>query len=238
MWPPTAAISSTGRVTDWTHGGTSDNRRLILGPRAIYQPTSWWRHNLQLGLLYEWFTYCDPEDDGVDCRDDDTATWNDCDGMGSLTINREYRLSADYSSDFFLPVTLGVAPTFTLGGYVEDEHYNQKNGPSGSRNAQAFYSQLAFGVARDDVRDIRVPLGRRGHVRDARQPAGLGRPDPPRSRHQTAERLQPRASRRPVFPRTSTPHFPEEIPTWRRSSPRVGKSALTSPSPWARSTPR
>ncbi len=139
--------TSSGDILDRQRNGldpqaTSDNRRIILGPRVTYQPTSWWRHNLQLGLLYEWFTYRDPENAGVDCRDDDTATWNDCDGMGSLTINREYRLSADYSSDFFLPVVFGVAPTFTLGGYGEDEHYQQQNGPSGSRNAQAFYSQL------------------------------------------------------------------------------------------------
>ncbi len=139
--------TSSGDILDRQGNGldpraTSDNRRLILGPRITYQPTPWWRHHLQLGLLYEWFTYRDPEDGGVDCRDDDTATWNDCDGLGSLTINREYRLSADYSSDFFLPVMLGVTPTLTLGGSVEDEHYTQQNGPSGSRNAQAFYSQL------------------------------------------------------------------------------------------------
>ena len=139
--------TSSGDILDRQGNGldpqaTSDNRRIILGPRVTYQPTAWWRHNLQLGMLYEWFTYRDPENGGVDCRDDDTATWNDCDGLGSLTINSEHRLSADYSSDFFLPVMLGVVPTFTLGGYVEDEHYNQKNGPSGSRNAQAFYSQL------------------------------------------------------------------------------------------------
>ena len=139
--------TSSGDILDRQGNGldpraTSDNRRLILGPRVTYQPTPWWRHNLQLGAVYEWFTYRDPEDGNIDCRDDDAATWNDCDGLGSLTINSEYRLSADYSSDFFLPMTLGVTPTFTIGGSVEDEHYSQKNGPSGSRNAQAFYSQL------------------------------------------------------------------------------------------------
>ena len=139
--------TSSGDILDRQGNGldpraTSDNRRLILGPRATYQPTPWWRHTLQLGLLSEWFTYRDPEDTGVDCRDDDAATYNDCDGMGSLTINRESRLSADYSSDFFLPMTLGITPTLTIGGSVEDEHHSQKGGPDVSRNAQAFYSQL------------------------------------------------------------------------------------------------
>ena len=113
---------------------TNDNRHLILGPRATYQPIAWWRHTLQLGLLSEWSTYRDPEDRGVDCRDDDAATWNDCDGMGSLTIGREDRLSADYSSDFFLPMTLGLTPTLTIGGSIEDEHYDQKDRPKVSRN--------------------------------------------------------------------------------------------------------
>ncbi|MCE2484062.1 MAG: TonB-dependent receptor [Desulfurellaceae bacterium] len=139
--------TSSGDILDRQGNGldpraTSDNRRLILGPRATYQPTPWWRHNLQLGVVYEWFTYRDPEDGSIDCRDDDAVTYNDCDGLGSLTINSEYRLSADYSSDFFLPLTLGLTPTFTIGGSIEDEHYSQKNGPSGSRNAQSFYSQL------------------------------------------------------------------------------------------------
>ncbi len=110
----------------------TDNRRLILGPRAVYQPVAWWRHSLQLGLLYDWQTYRDPQDEGVD--------------FGAyVSRDRQYRLSADYSSDFFLPVLYDISSVFTLGGSVESEHYDQKTTYGGlvaSRNAQSFYSQL------------------------------------------------------------------------------------------------
>ena len=110
----------------------TDSRRLILGPRAVYQPVAWWRHSLQLGLLYDWQLYRDPKDEGID--------------FGAyVSKDSQYRLSADYSSDFFLPVLYGLAPVFTLGGSVESEHYDQKTTYGGlvvSRNAQSFYSQL------------------------------------------------------------------------------------------------
>ena len=115
-----------------------DRRRLILGPRVVYQPTSWWRHRLQLGLMHEWRTLRDAFDGEI------------IDPFGSFVSNaRERRLNADYSSDFFLPPLFEILPTFTLGGYVEDEHLNQKSNSAGfvdrvspSRNAQSFYSQL------------------------------------------------------------------------------------------------
>ncbi len=110
----------------------TDNRRLILGPRAVYQPVAWWRHSLQLGLLYDWQTYRDPQDEGIDFA-------------AYVSEDRQYRLSADYSSDFFLPVVCDIAPVFTLGGSVESEHYDQQTSSGGlvaGRNAQAFYSQL------------------------------------------------------------------------------------------------
>lgn len=114
----------------------SDNRRLILGPRLVYTPSSWWQHRLQLGLVSEWRTFRDPFDEGVD--------------FGSFVSHtQERRLSADYASTFFLPAVWQVQPTFTLGGYFEDEHLNQKSNSGGSvsrvtpsRNAQAIYTQL------------------------------------------------------------------------------------------------
>lgn len=119
-------------------GQYQDNRRLILGPRAVYQPSSWWRHKLQLGMLYEWRTFRDSFDGDA------------FDPFGSFVSNTsERRLSADYSSDFFLPPVRKLLPTFTLGAYVEDEHLNQKSNAAGfidrvspSRNARSFYSQL------------------------------------------------------------------------------------------------
>ncbi len=119
-------------------GQYEDSRRLILGPRAVYQPTAWWRHKLQLGMLYKWRTFRDAFDGDA------------FDPFGSFVSNtRERRLSADYSSDFFLPPVWEVLPTFTLGAYVEDEHLKQKSNAAGfidrvspSRNAQSFYSQL------------------------------------------------------------------------------------------------
>ena len=110
----------------------TDSRRLILGPRAVYQPAAWWRHSLQLGLLYDWQTYRDPQDEGIDFE-------------AYVGRDRQYRVSADYSSDFFLPVLHDISPVFTLGGSVESEHYDQKTtfgGLVASRNAQSFYSQL------------------------------------------------------------------------------------------------
>ncbi len=119
----------------------TDIRRLILGPRVVYRPTAWWRHRLQLGLTHTWWTYRDREDPDVFPH------------SSNLTKSRESRLSADYSSDLFLPTVYAVSPIFTLGGYVESEHLNHKYhatssfGPSRykrveSRNAQAFYTQL------------------------------------------------------------------------------------------------
>lgn len=120
----------------------TERRRLILGPRAVYRPTSWWRHRLQLGLLHEWLGFRDPDDGAM------------IDPFGSFVSHTaERRLSVDYSSDFFLPRVLHVVPTLTLGGYVEDEHFDQKTRSLSvfgelrsrvrpSRNAQAFYSQL------------------------------------------------------------------------------------------------
>lgn len=122
-------------------GQFQDNRRLILGTRAVYQPISWWRHKLQLGMLYDWSTFRDSFDGDA------------FDPFGSFVSNTsQRRLSADYSSDFFLPPVGELLPTFTLGAYVEDEHLNQKSNAAGfidrvspSRNAQSFYSQLLLG---------------------------------------------------------------------------------------------
>lgn len=137
--------TSSGDLIDGPNGNLdprayTENRRLILGPRAVYQAAPWWRQTLQLGLLSDWYTYRDPRDEGID-----SASY--------VSRTRESRLSADYTSDFFLPRMLDVRPTFTLGGYVESEHIDQKTlfvsdfGSSpgrldASRNAQAFYSQL------------------------------------------------------------------------------------------------
>ena len=114
----------------------SDRRRVQLGPRARYSPTNWWRHTLQLGYLREWRTFRDPFDANTD--------------FGSFVSNSsERRLSLDYASDFFLPGLWSLEPTFTIGGYVEDEHFSQKANAAGaidrvnpSRNAQAVYTQL------------------------------------------------------------------------------------------------
>ena len=114
--------------------------RLIIGPRAVWNPYPWWRHALQLGLYREDFTFDDPFDPGVDIG----AFVND---------TTEERLSADYNSTFFLPSLAGLTPTLTLGGYAEDESFEQDSlfvfQGSGSpdridesRDTQAFYSQL------------------------------------------------------------------------------------------------
>jgi len=113
-----------------------DRSSLVIGPRAIYQTTPWWAQTLQLGYFEQWSTFRDPFDDPPD--------------FGSfLGTNDEYRLLADYNSTFLLPAVLEVVPTFTLGGYGEIEHLDQKSNFAGSvtrvspsRNAQSFYSQL------------------------------------------------------------------------------------------------
>jgi vitamin B12 transporter len=37
-----------------------DRRSLVIGPRAIYQTTPWWKQTLQLGYFEQWGTYRDP----------------------------------------------------------------------------------------------------------------------------------------------------------------------------------
>lgn len=113
-----------------------DRRRLIIGPRARLRTAPWWEQTLQLGYFQEWRTFRDPADAGID--------------FGSFVgHNREYRLSADYTSTFFLPALYQIVPTFTVGGYGELEHLDQKSNFAGSvtrvdpsRNTQSFYSQL------------------------------------------------------------------------------------------------
>jgi vitamin B12 transporter len=113
-----------------------DRSQVQLGPRVRYNPTSWWRHTLQLGYMQEWRTFRDPFDANAD--------------FGSFVSNTsERRFTLDYASDFFLPAMWSIEPTFTIGGYFEDEHFSQKSNFDGvidrvnpSRNAQALYSQL------------------------------------------------------------------------------------------------
>ncbi|MGH9388359.1 MAG: TonB-dependent receptor plug domain-containing protein, partial [Vicinamibacteria bacterium] len=118
----------------------SERDRLIVGPRAVWNPYPWWRHALQLGLYREDFSFEDPFDPVVD--------------FGSFVSDTtEERLSADDNSTFFLPSLAGLTPTITLGGYAEDESFEQDSlflfQGSGtperiddSRDTQAFYSQL------------------------------------------------------------------------------------------------
>lgn len=117
-----------------------DRRRLIVGPRLVYTPVPWWEQTLQLGLYREERTFRDRFDPGIDFG-------------GFLSQSKERRLSADYTSNFFLPPVLNLVPTLTLGGYFEDEHLDQASRfqPGGtptlptriipSRNMQAFYTQ-------------------------------------------------------------------------------------------------
>lgn len=113
-----------------------DRRSLVIGPRAIYQTTPWWTQTLQLGYFEQWSTYRDP--------------FNDPPDFGSFVgTNDEYRLLADYNSTFLLPAVLEVTPTFTVGGYGDIEHLDQKANFAGSvtqvtpsRNSESFYSQL------------------------------------------------------------------------------------------------
>lgn len=115
----------------------SDRRRLIFGNRAVYETAPWWHQTLQLGLLREESTF-------RDAFDGEEIDFGAFDGN-----TEERRLSADYTSHFFLPTVLEVAPTFSLGAYVEDEHFDQRTNSAGtieqlepSRNTQSFYSQL------------------------------------------------------------------------------------------------
>ncbi len=114
--------------------------RLIVGPRAVWNPYPWWRQTLQLGLYREDRSFDDPFDPVVD--------------FGAFVSDTtEERLSADYNSAFFLPSLAGLTPTITLGGYAEDESFEQDslflfqgsgtpNRIDEGRDAQAFYSQL------------------------------------------------------------------------------------------------
>ena len=170
-------------------------------------------------------------DGSIDCRDD-AATWNDCDGPGSLTINSEYRLSADYSSDFFLPLTLGVTPTFTIGGSIETSTTARRMGPVAAATLRRSTLSCTWRGA-DAVRHLRLPPRRRGHVWDAPQSPSLSRPDYSRPQHQTARRLQPGHQGGQFFSERRYRVFPAATPTWRPKSPRAGKSASTSPSRWA-----
>ncbi|MGH8548843.1 MAG: TonB-dependent receptor plug domain-containing protein [Methylococcales bacterium] len=116
--------------------------RLIVGPRAVWEPYPWWRHALQLGLYREHFRFEDPFDPGVD--------------FGSfMSDTDEERLSADYNSTFFLPSYAGITPTLTLGAYAEKESFEQDSlflfqgagtpdSTDAGRDAEAFYSQLVL----------------------------------------------------------------------------------------------
>ena len=114
--------------------------RLIVGPRAVWNPYPWWRHALQLGFYHEDFTFDDPLDSGVDFGSTQTDTTQE-------------RLSADYNSTFFLPSFTGITPTVTLGGYGEAESFEQdslllfpgfslSDRADETRDAGAFYSQV------------------------------------------------------------------------------------------------
>ncbi|MGH7963352.1 MAG: TonB-dependent receptor plug domain-containing protein, partial [Candidatus Binatia bacterium] len=113
-----------------------DSRRLVIGPRLVHQTLPWWQQTLQLGYFNQWSTFRDPFDEPHD--------------FGAFTGNNdEYRLSADYTSTFFLPAVFQITPTVTVGGYGELEHLEQKSNSRGSvtrvdpsRNAQSFYTQL------------------------------------------------------------------------------------------------
>ncbi|MCI0667375.1 MAG: TonB-dependent receptor [Methylococcaceae bacterium] len=118
-----------------------ERNRLIVGPRAVWEPYSWWRHTLQLGYYREHLRFEDPFDPDVDF------------GSFASTTDQE-RLSADYNSAFVLPVFTGITPTLTLGGYGEKESFEQDSlflqgvgTPDiidAGRDAEAFYSQLVL----------------------------------------------------------------------------------------------
>lgn len=114
-----------------------DRRQLIFGTRLEHAPTTWWQQTLQLGVFREERTFRDPADPVPGT------------GSASVSFNDERRLSADYTSHFFLPPVFRVLPTFTLGGYGETEHLDQKAARSGTisrldpgRNTESGYSQL------------------------------------------------------------------------------------------------
>ena len=118
----------------------SERKRLVVGPRAVWDPFPWWRHALQLGYYHDDFAFDDPADAGVD--------------FGSVRNDTtQERLSADYNSSFFLPSLAGITPTVTLGGYGETESFEQDSlllfpgfslseRADETRNAGAFYSQV------------------------------------------------------------------------------------------------
>ena len=118
----------------------SERKRLVVGPRAVWDPFPWWRHALQLGYYHDDFAFDDPADAGVD--------------FGSVRNDTtQERLSADYNSIFFLPSLAGITPTVTLGGYGETESFEQDSlllfpgfslseRADETRNAGAFYSQV------------------------------------------------------------------------------------------------
>jgi vitamin B12 transporter len=115
----------------------SDRRRLIFGNRFVHTPTSWWQQTLQLGLAREESTF-------RDAFDGDLIDFGAFDGN-----SEERRLSADYTSHFFLPTLFEIAPTFSVGAYIEDEHFDQRSNSGGtiekvepSRNTQSGYAQL------------------------------------------------------------------------------------------------
>ncbi len=118
----------------------SERERLVVGPRAVWDPFPWWRHALQLGYYHEDFAFDDPLDAGVDFGSSQTDTTQE-------------RLSADYNSSFFLPSLAGITPTVTLGGYGESESFEQdsrfefpgftsSDRADETRDAGAFYSQV------------------------------------------------------------------------------------------------
>ena len=118
----------------------SERKRLVVGPRAVWDPFPWWRHALQLGYYHDDFAFDDPADAGVD--------------FGSVRNDTtQERLSADYNSSFFLPSLAGITPTVTLGGYGETESFEQDSlllfpgfslseRADETRDAGAFYSQV------------------------------------------------------------------------------------------------
>ena len=134
------AVDSGDRFPPLDPNQFSERDRLIVGPRAVWNPYPWWRHALQLGLYREHFRFDDPFDPVVD--------------FGSFVNDAtEERLSADYNSTFFLPSLAGLTPTITLGGYAEDESFEQDSlfvfqgsetpdRIDEGRDTQAFYTQL------------------------------------------------------------------------------------------------
>lgn len=91
----------------------TDQKLLVLSPRAEVTWVPWWRHVLQLGFTHQERLFRDPEDPGVDFLDFRSET-------------KERRLSADYSSHIELPKLSGWAGLLTLGGAIEDEAFDQR----------------------------------------------------------------------------------------------------------------